>query len=127
MSKMIYKQYSDNDVFASKYINVVCNQLMQGLLDADFDNFNAHFGLSGDAALCFLNEDVGPISNVQFKTDNREVYLFLAHNLSKITPDILSLQIFEERIIAEFKDSFLEFYLVASISTSNHLGIYIAL
>lgn len=121
---MIYNRYTFNNVFASNYINVVCNQLMQGLTDEKFVDLNEHFALAGDAADCYINSDPGPIVNVQFKTDEREIYIFIAKNLKKMCPTIKSMETFEERIIALFDDVYFEFYLESSISTTNHLGIY---
>ncbi len=122
--KVFYTKYSDNQVFTTPSVNVICNQLMQGLADKAFTNLNDHFGLSGSAATHYQNDTDGPIQNIQFTTDQREIYLFIANNLKTICPSNLSLQVFEERIIAGFKDAFIEFYLESSITTTNKAGIY---
>lgn len=121
----MYDLYITNNVFHLQNVNVICNQLMQGLIDEKFNDLNDHFALSGKAAEYYLTSNPGPIQNVQFKTDKREIYLFIARNLKKICPDLSSLQTYEERLIAEFNSIYFEFYLVEEIiSTTNHLGIY---
>lgn len=121
----VYDKYSTNNVFQYQFANIICNQLMEGLLAKEFPDFNDHFALGGAAADCFYSTSSGPIENIQFKTDVREIYIFLAQNLNKICPDLLRLETYEERIIAHFQGVYVEFYLLSSMTTSPHLGIYL--
>ena len=120
----VYDKYSTNSVFQYLFANIICNKLMQGLINENFENFNDHFGLSGDAATCYLSSDSGPIQNIQFQTDVREIYIFIARNLQKICPELLKMQSYEERIVAYFSGFYIEFYLEDSITTSDYFGIY---
>src|SRR5690606_4367206 len=116
-TKAYYNLYSVKEVFSPSSVNVVCNQMMQGLIDQKFSNLNSHFAMAGEAAENYVNKASGPIQNVRFETDEREIYIFIANNLKKFCPQILSLQIYEEKIIAEFKDTFIEFFLMEKIYT----------
>lgn len=125
MAGTVYQQYSVNDVFKPASVNVICNQLMQGLIAESFTDFNDHFALAGNAALHFENNTSGPIQNIHFKMDVREIYVFIAEKLKSICPTLLSMSLYEERLIARFSEVFIEFYLVETLTTTNHSGIYI--
>lgn len=122
---MVYDKYSANYVFEYLFANIICNKIMQALTDQKFDNLNDDFALGGMAADCFLNSSSGPIQNIQFYTDNREIYIFIAKNLKNFCPEVLRMETFEERIIAYFQGVYIEFYLRPVITTTSHLGIYV--
>lgn len=121
---VVYDKYSVNAVFQQKFFNIICNQLMQGLLDENFDNFNDHFALSGDAADCYNTNSSGPIEQIIFKTDERDILIFISKNLPAICPSIKRMETYENRIVSYFDGVFIEFHLENSITTSPNKGIY---
>lgn len=121
----MYDLYSINDVFARKNINVVCNQIMTDLTNQDFADFNNHFALSGDAAFHYENATTGPIKQIQFVTDEREIYLHISRNLKRICPGLSELFTYEEKIIAKIDDVYFEFFLKSKIDTKEFNRIYI--
>lgn len=125
MSALIYNLYSTNEVFRLPLANVVCNQMMQALTDQSFVNLNSHFALTGDAAYCYDNTSDGPIENIQFATDEPDIFIWLAGNLKKSCGSITAMEKYEKRLIAYFEGAVLEIYLYNSITTRNVGGIYI--
>src|SRR5690625_1095369 len=121
----MYDLYSINDVFARKNINVVCNQIMTDLTNQDFANLYNHFSLSGNVAFHYVNANNRYIEQIQFVTDERDIYLYIARNLKRVCPGLSELFTYEENIIDKIDDVYFEFFLKNKIDTKEFKRIYL--
>lgn len=95
--------YSSGKLFQNTKINILCDRLMKEIYLYFNDNtyVDAHFGLTGKAALLLQTTNSGNVENIVFITNEDDIYTYLVENAQQLLVPKLMMK-YKERILLDF-------------------------
>lgn len=81
---MAYNLYTTQEVFAQEDLNIICNQIMQTLIDKFTEvTLNGFFGVTGTVAKIIQGEPNEAVKCIAFATSNADVFTLFRTDILK--------------------------------------------
>ncbi|MFD2824818.1 hypothetical protein ACFS5M_14135 [Lacinutrix iliipiscaria] len=114
---MAYNNFSVQEVFKNKLLNVVCNNILEQLTLKYETEVPTSFCLTGTVAKIINGASATPVKVVPFITDDLKKFNFFGNEIAKYLG--ASAVKFSDRIQMTYKGIFLECWLTDDLGTIN--------